>query len=105
MKAPALGEHLLSSQASHYQLASVADHRGVREPRDVAVGNSHRVPNPVGESAQSGAQHHGHLRPARPNLSTYRFSSCFDLVHRVILPLLELYARLAWSPPGAAGLD
>src|SRR6478672_11823462 len=97
MKAPTLGEDFLASQAPDDKLAPVTADRGIGKAWDVPVGDPDRIPDPVREPAQSGAQHYGHLWPTRYDLPSYRFSCCLDLVHRVALPLLVYFATSVGS--------
>src|SRR6476620_2591903 len=92
MKASALGQDFLACQLADNQFAAVSDDGGIGKAGDVSVRDPDFFPDPIGEAAQSGAQHYGHLWPTRSDLFPYRFSRCLDLVHRVALPLLAYFA-------------
>ena len=61
MKPPLHTENVLPGQTSGHKLPGVPRRGGERKARDLGIGDHHRVPDALRQSAQPGAQHQRHL--------------------------------------------
>src|SRR5690606_20530835 len=117
MEAATLGHDRGAGEGAGHQFALVALDGGRGKAGDLRVGNPDRVPDPVGEPAEPGAEHDRHRGPARAEPRPHRLRGpgyllrppAFDLrpAHNSIPAMLALVnaarlpATIALSPSRA----